>query len=204
MEGHSVFDNYTEMDRLVLERWPEIIGLIEAHKTAQEHIEGALATAGERLIRWVREQGFEGAMSARDAEFNVWRPAWYEKRKDEAKVLLTLGGFCPIGFRKVDAKYPYLWVNTYPLDRFKVKAPDRVKFAQALRAALGDDARTWDAEDIDDAEHPLGLYLRQYDNAGRARLLLEPENLIAFGKEHLPVLFGLAEIIDSELQKLGA
>ena len=199
-----MFDNYTEMDRLVLERWPDVVGLIEAQKTAQEHIEDALGPIGERLTRWVREQGFDGAMSARDAEFNVWRPSWYEKRKDEAKVLLTLGGFCPIGFRKVDAKYPYLWVNTYPLDRFKIKSPDRVKFAQGLRAALGDDARTWEAEGIDDADHPLGRYLRQYDNAARARLLLEPDSFLAFGKEHLPVLFGLANIVDSELQRLGA
>lgn len=199
-----MFDNYTEMDRLVLERWPDVIGLIEAQKAAQEHIESALGPAGERLTRWVREQGFDGAMSARDAEFHTWRPAWHDKRKDEAKVLLTLGGFCPIGFRKVDAKYPYLWVNTYSLDRFKVKPPDRVKFAQGLRTALGDNARTWEAEDIDDADHPLGRYLRQYDNAARARLLLEPDSFLAFGKEHLPVLFGLADIIDSELQKLGA
>jgi hypothetical protein len=115
-----------------------------------------------------------------------------------------LGGFCPIGFRKVDANYPYLWVNTYPLDRFKVKPPDRVRFARGLRAALGDNARTWEAQDIDDADHPLGRYLRQYDNAARARLLLEADSFLAFAKEHLPDLFGLAEIIDLELQKLGA
>lgn len=195
-------DNYTEMDRLVLERWPDVVGLIEAQKAAQQHIEDALTSFGERLIRWVREQGFDGTMSARDAEFHAWRPAWYDKRKDEAKVLLTLGGFCPIGFRKVDASYPYLWVNTYPLDRFKIKPPDRVKFAQGLRAALGEEARSWEADDIDDADHPLGRYLRQYDNAARARLLLEPDRFLEFAKEHLPVLFGLADIMDSELQKL--
>src|SRR5262249_6036693 len=159
-----------------------------------------LESAGERLTRWVREQGFDGAMYSRDAEYHAWRPAWYDKRKDEAKVLLTLGGFCPVGFRKVDAKYPYLWVNTYSLDRFKVKPPERAKFAQALRAALGPDAPSWDGEDVDDADGPLGRYLRQYDNLARARLLLEPERFMGFCTEHLPTLFGLADIIDRELQ----
>jgi hypothetical protein len=72
-----------------------------------------------------------------------------------------------------------------------------------LRAALGDDARSWETEDVDDTDHPLGRYLRQYDNAARARLLLEADSFLAFGKEHLPVLFGLADIIDSELNRLG-
>jgi hypothetical protein len=198
-----VFDNYTEMDRLVLERWPDVLGLIEAHKTAQDHIEAALESVGERITRWVREQGFDGTMSPRQAEFHAWRPTWYDKRKDEAKVLLTIGGFCPAGYRKVDDKYPYLWVNTYPLDRFKIKPPDRVKFAQGLRAALGENARSWEAEEVDDADHPLGRYLRQYDNAARARLLLEADSLLAFAKEHLPVLFELADIVDSELRKIG-
>lgn len=198
-----MFDNYTEMDRLVLERWPDVLGLIDAHRAVQEHIEVALESVGERIARWAREQGFDGEMSARQAEFHVWRPGWYDKRKDEAKVLLTLGGFCPVGFRKVNYKHPYLFVHTYPLDRFKVKPPDRIKFAQALRTALGDQARSWEAEDVDDAEAPLGRYLRQYDNAARARLILDPDMLFAFCQEHLPTLFALSGTIDAELQRAG-
>jgi hypothetical protein len=197
-----VFDNYTDMDRLVLERWPDVVGLMEAQKTTQEHVENALESAGERLTRWVREQGFDGAMSARDAEYHTWRPAWYDKRKDEAKVFLTLGGFCPVGFRKVDAKYPYLWVNTYTLDRFKIKPPDRTKFAQGLRAALGPEATSWDVEDVDDADAPLGRYLREYDNAARARLLLDSDAFVNFCRTHLPVLFSLADVIDTQLQRI--
>lgn len=199
-----MFDNYTEIDRLVLERWPEVLGIIDAHRTAQEHMEIALESVADRIARWVREQGFEGEMSAKQAEFSVWRPEWHDKRKGEAKVLLTIGGFCPTGYRKLNDKYPYLWVNTFPLERFKVKAPERIKFAQALRVALADDAPTWEAENIDDADHPLGRYLRQYDNTARARLVLEPDALVGFCKEHLPSLFALAPIIDSELQRLGS
>src|SRR4051812_25047093 len=101
------------MDRLVLERWQDVTGLIEAHEIAQKHVEKALDAVGERVIRWAREPGFDGEMSARDAELNVWRPAWHDKRRDTAKILLTLGGFCPLGFRRVDSKYPYLWVSTF-------------------------------------------------------------------------------------------
>jgi len=198
-----VFDKYTEMDRLILERWSDVAGLIDAHRTAQDHIEAALETAGERVMRWVREQGFDGEMLARDAELNVWRPSWFDRRKDEPRVFLTLGGLCPIGYRRVDEPYPFLWVMTHTLGHFKVKEPDRVKFAHALRMALGETASSWDDAGVDDAEHPLGRYLRQYDNGARARLLLNPDSLVDFCKEHLPALFALADPIDTELQKLN-
>ena len=198
-----MFDNYTEMDRLVLERWPEVMGLIDAHEKTQDAMEDALKAVGDRVLRWVREQGFDGEMSARDAELDVWRPAWYDKRKEEPKVYLTLGGFCPLGFRKVEDNFPYLWVRTYPLERYKLKEPDRVKFAQALRAALGEDARNWDADDVEDADHPLGRYLRQYDESARARLLLDPDAFVSFCKEHLPALFALSNMIDAELQRVN-
>jgi hypothetical protein len=198
-----VFENYTDMDRLVLERWEDVVGLNEAYRATQERMEQAVDVAGERIARWAREQGFDGEMSAREGEFSAWRPGWYDKRKDEARVYLALGGFCPIGFRKIDENHPYLWVNTWPLDRFKVKAPERVKFAQALRTALGAEARSWQDENIDDADHPLGRYLRQYDNAARARLLMDPDSLVSFCQEHLPVVFKLADVIDPELQRLG-
>jgi hypothetical protein len=88
----------------------------------------------------------------------------------------------------------------------KIKSPDRVKFAQGLRAAVGGDARTRETEILTMLVNPLGRCLRQYDNAAEARFLLEPDSFLAFGKEHLPVLLilGLANIVDSELQRLGA
>lgn len=196
-----MFENYSDMDRLVLERWPDILGLIEAHKATQDQIEAALDTVGDRITRWVREQGFDGVMEARQGEYHVWRPEWYDKRREEAKVLLTIGGFCPAGYRKVNDKYPYLWVNTYTLERFKVKAADRASFGQALRAALGDEVRNWEDEHVDEADGPLGRYLRQYDNAARARLVLESDALFLFCKEHLPTLFGLADVVDAELKR---
>jgi hypothetical protein len=199
-----VFDNYTDMDRLILERWSDVVGLIDAHRAAQDHIEAALEAAGERVIRWVREQGFDGEMRPRDAELHTWRPSWYDKRKGESKVLLTLGGLCPVGFRRVDEAYPFLWVMTHQLADFKIKEPERVKLAHSLRLALGDAARSWDDAGVDDADHPLGRYLRQYDNDTRARLLLNPDSLVDFCKEHLPALFALADTIEAELQKLTA
>lgn len=55
-----------------------------------------------------------------------------------------IGGFCPLGFRKVDADYPDLWVYTDTLEEFRVKEPERKAFAQALRTALGDHGRFTD------------------------------------------------------------
>ncbi len=129
-------------------------------------------------------------------------PAWYDKRKDAMKVRFVVGAFCPIGFRKVDEPYPYLWAYTEGLERFRVKAPDRIRFAQAVRVALGEAAPAWEGEGVDDADQPLGQYLRRYDNASRAKLLLDPDALFAFFTEHLPALFAIAPVIDAELQRL--
>ena len=199
-----MIEHYTEMDRLVLERWSDVIGLIEAQRVAQDQIEVTLGVAGERILRWVRERGFEGEMSPRDGELWVWRPSWYDKRKAVAKVYFALGGLCPIGFRKVEDSYPYLWVCTYPLEDFKKKESERVKFAQALRVALGDQAREWEDTDIEDANFPLGRHLRQYGSTERIQWLLDPNRLVEFSKEHLPALFALADTIDSELQRIAA
>jgi hypothetical protein len=42
---------YTEMDRLILQRWPDVIGLIEAHREVQDRIEEMIELVGERLSR---------------------------------------------------------------------------------------------------------------------------------------------------------
>ncbi len=196
-------DSYTDLDRLILERWTDVVGLINAHKEVQDHVEAVVETVAERVARWARDQDFESDVSARDAQFYVWRPAWYDKRKGESRVTFILGGFCPAGFRKVNDPHPYLWVDTSALEHFKVKEPERIRFAQGLRSALGDHARDWEAEGLDDADLPLGRYLREYDNEARAKLLLDPDALFAFCTQHLPTVMGLADVVDAELKRLG-
>lgn len=194
---------FSDVDRLILERWMEVTGLLDAHRGLQDRLEEQIRIVSDRVERWARPLGFDVTCSPRDSEIYAWRPNWYDKRKEVSRVWLTLGGFCPIGFRKVDAAHPYLWVYTDDLEHFRVKEPERMAFAQALRAALGNAAQDWEAHDVDDSDSPLGRYLLSYDNSQRARLLAEADALFTFCTEHFPTLFTLADVIDNELKKLG-
>jgi len=189
------------MDQLVLQRWTDVVGLLEAHRGVQDRIEEMIEVVGERVARWARPLGFETSVETRDAEFRAWRPGWSEKRRDP-KVVLALGGFCPLGFRKTDAKHPYQWVYIEGLSNYRMKEPERIAFAGTLRSALGDQAKSWEADGVDDTECPLGRYVTGISNIERAQLVSSPEALFAFVVEQYPRLFALADVIDAELKKL--
>ena len=190
------------MDRLILQRWPDVMGLIEAHRGVQERIEEMIGVVGERVARWAKPKGFEVETYPRDAEFQAWRPGWADKRKG-SKVQLAVGGFCPTGYRKTDEAYPYQFVYIEDLANFKVKEPERAAFSQALRAALGEQARSWDADGVDDTCWPLGRFQTSINDADRARIVSSPDALFEFVTAQYPALFELADVIDAELVKLG-
>jgi hypothetical protein len=187
---------FNDVERLILERWTEVVGLIEAHETLQDRLEEQIQIVTDRVGRWARPHGFEVDSSPRFAEINAWRPVWADRRK-EPRVFLSVGGFYPIGFRKVDAPHPYLWVYTSD----KLKDSLRTEYAHRLRAALGAQANEWEAHDVDDWS-PLGRYLVEYDNMFRVKLLLDAEALFDFCTKHFPSLFALADAIEAELQRL--
>ena len=193
---------FSDVERLILERWTEVMGLIDAHQALQDRLEEQIKIVADRIGRWAGPQGFQVDSSPRISEINAWRPGWADRRKDP-RVILTVGGFCPVGFRKVDAAHPYIWVYTSNLEQYKLKEPQRTAFAHALRTALGHGGKEWEANDVDDLEGPLGRYLVEYDNVYRAKLLLEPDALFEFCTKHFPTLFGLADMIDAEIQRLG-
>ena len=111
---------FNDVERLILERWTEVVGLIDAHETLQDRLEEQIQIVADRVGRWARPHGFEVDSSPRFAEINAWRPAWADRRK-EPRVFLTVGGFYPAGFRKVDAAHPYVWVYTMNLGRLQAE-----------------------------------------------------------------------------------
>jgi hypothetical protein len=193
--------SYSDMDQLILQRWADVVGLIEAHRSTQDRIEEMIQTVGDRLARWARPMGFDTMVITRPAEFHAWRPNWSEKRKDP-KALLVLGGFCPLGFRKTDAQYPYQWVNIEGLSKYRMKDAERTAFAQSLRIALGDQAKSWEADGIDDTNAPLGRHLTTVSDKDRAVVISNPDTLFEFANNHFPALFNLADTIENELNKI--
>jgi hypothetical protein len=190
------------MDRLILERWTDVIGLLEAQRQTQDRIQEMIDVVGERLERWAQPLGYEIEANAKDAEFYAWRSAWADRRRG-AKVHLVLGGFCPHGYRKTEESHPYLWVYTDMLENFKVKEPERAAFARSLRAALGDAAKRWEADGIDDDGQPLGRRLTDISDADRPKLVASPDALYDFAVAHFPTVFELSDTIETELAKLA-
>jgi len=190
------------MDQLVLQRWADVVGLLEAHRGAQDRIEEMIDIVGERVSRWARPLGFETSVETRDAEFRAWKPNWSEKRKDP-KVVLALGGFCPLGFRRTEEKHPYQWVYIDGLSNYRMKEPERTAFTQSLRSSLGGEAKSWDADGVDDTDQPLGRFLTAISDKDRASLISSPDALFAFANQHFSPLFQLADTIEGELAKIG-
>lgn len=191
------------MDRLIIERWADVVGLVDAHNETQDRIEQMIETVGGRLGRWAHAYGFEIETEARWAEFKAAKTSWIDKRKG-ARVQLALGGFCPAGYKKMEADHPYLCLYVNRLsENFRVKEPEVLDFSRGLRSSLGADSRLWDAPGVDDTTEPLIQYMVSISDSDRAKLIAAEDSLFDFATERLPTLFGLAEHIDSELAKLS-
>ena len=191
----------TEVDRLVLDRWSEVRGLLDAYRQVQDRIEERIETIEERLQRWAKEQGYEIAVDAKQAVISAYLPSWFDKRRG-ARVCLVLGDFCPLGYRKVGAQYPYLAVYAGNLENFKIRREGRLDFAEALRQQLGEQAKEWHDPAVDDAENPLWRDLREYDERVRCALAADPAKLYEFAVKHLPELFQLSGFISAALERL--
>jgi hypothetical protein len=190
---------YTDIDRLVLSRWTEVLELIEVHRQVQEKIEERIEGVGERLTRWVQGFGFELDVDAKNGQYSAHRPAWADRRRG-AKVQLVLGGFCPMGYRRLEWRNPYLWVCTEIMENFKIREADRIRFAEELRKTLGERANEWNHDEVEDDSWPLGQYLREYDEKARCGLMENPDKLYDFAVVQFPKLFELADPIDACLK----
>lgn len=189
------------MDRLIIDRWQDVSGLMEAWRETEDRIEEMIDIVGERLGRWTRPQGFEIEIEPKYAEFKFARTSWIDRRRG-AKVQLAVGGLCPSGYKKMEADHPYLFVYIGTLSNFKMKEADLKAFSHSLREALGAEARGWEAHDVDDTEQPLGRYLTGISDADRAKLIASEDALFNCVTEHAPALFALADIIEGELTRI--
>jgi hypothetical protein len=171
------------------------------YRQVQDRLEERIGTIEERLQRWAKEQGYEIELDAKQALISAFLPAWSDKRRG-AKVSLVLGAFCPLGYRKVENKYPYLAVYTGGLENFKIRREGRLDFAEALHQQLGDQAKEWRDPTVDDAETPLWRDLKEYDDNARCAFAADPDKLYEFAIRHLQELFQLSSFITAALEKL--
>lgn len=188
--------HYTDVEKLLLQRWPDVRALMAAYGELQNSIEEMLNDVGEELTKWADERGYEFETDARSAEFNMWKPEWANRRGD-AGVWLTVGGFVPEGYRKLKADHPYIWVSA-ALDNLRIKASLHSQFANQLRGEVGEALKDWQDPEVEDA-YPLVRYLKEYDDQQRVQWMISPSSLAEFVKGAFEQLFPLAPPISKVL-----
>jgi hypothetical protein len=190
---------YTDVDRLILERWFDTRGLLEAYEELQDRIHDVISEVGERLAEWAQPQGYLVDTDAKTPAFSLYRSTWMHRRKDEPLIYVDVENFAPLGYRRVKENHPNIWVHTENLQSLKMKEPERVQFGRDLRAALGDASAEWKHEDSDDADYPLGRSLTEVSDADRVRLVADPDGLFEFGTGALKSVFDLSDAIEKTL-----
>jgi hypothetical protein len=192
--------SYTDVDRLIFERWEEVMGLLEAYDETQGRIEEVLKDVGNRLEKWANTMGYSFQSSPREAAYYAWKQAWETRKKNEV-VYFEVGQVAPLGYRKINSEHPYLWVITQQLETMKMKEAARVSFARELKQALGERASQWENDETTEADEPLGRHLTNVSERDRIDLIANPNKLFDFVKSGMEELFSLSDAIDQTLAK---
>lgn len=190
---------YTDVDRLILERWEDTKGLLEAYEDLQHRIHEALADVDVPLERWAAARGYKSYAEPKNASFSIYRPSWVNRRRQEALVYFAVEECAPIGYRRVKAAHPGVWLYTNGLQATKMKEADRVRFTSELRARLGAVAEEWRHADARETEYPFGKELLEVNDLDRVRLVAEPEALFAFVTGAFEHALPLADAVEQTL-----
>jgi hypothetical protein len=192
---------YTDVDRLILGRWQDVMGLLEAHEELQDRMEEVIDDVGNRLERWLEERGYEVKSESKAPSFWVGKANWFNRRKDDWAICFEIGGFAPFGFRKVREDHPFSWLHTGNLEFLRMKEAERIDFARALRQELGDVAKNWAHKNVDEADAPLGRYFTEISDRDRVELIADPDKLFEFATKACEELLTLTEPIDRVLAR---
>jgi hypothetical protein len=193
--------NYTDVDRMIISRWDEVIALRDAYDELLDRMRDSLEGVCDRVKVWLEEREFECDIDVKTPQIDAWKASW-EKPRGKPLVYFRVGDFAPLGYGKVEADHPWLWVVTKELERIKLKDPsDRAKFARDLKEVIGPAAASWDHEDADPASEPLGRYRKELTEQQRVELTTHPARLVEFIQSAFTELFELEPAIDATLSK---
>jgi hypothetical protein len=190
---------FTDVDLLILQRWDDARGFLEAYEELQDRMHDLIQEVGERLEQWAESRACTVEVDAKTPQYCVYKTAWMNRRKDDALVYYSLLDFAPVGYRRVKEAHPSIWVHTDNLNMLKLKEPERIQFARALRNRLGDTAKSWQHAEVKDAEYPLGKALTQISDTDRVQMVADPERLFGFAVATFEEAFALSDAIDQTL-----
>lgn len=191
---------YTDVDRLMLDRWDEVSALVDAHDELLRKMSDVIRSVGNRVGLWLEEQGYTWDLVEKRSSLCAWKREW-EKPRNESLVLLEFADFAPLGFGQVKEAHPWVWVRTEGLEQIKLREADRCRFARDLRTTLGPAAAKWEHADCEDDATPLGRYLTDVSDQQRVEMLAHPGRLVEFLETGFKELFELEPAISETLKK---
>ena len=193
---------YTDVDRLILDRWQEVSGLREAFDDLLGRVKEVLEDSLGKVAATAQERGFSCDYSVKEPSIWFWKKEWETKTWKAPGVAILIRDFAPRAYGKVRDAHPWTYLDITEASKLKVK--NRLQFAQTIRAGLDDELRKkWDVADADLEDYAVGVISRQIDDAERVRWIKEPADLQRFLLERLDEAREIVPAVDKALKAVG-
>ena len=132
------------------------MGLIEAHETLQKRLEEQIRFC-QRIGRWARPYGLEVDSTPRFGDINTWRPAWAGQATEGSKSIPASRRALPHRIQESGSPAAVCYgYSQQILAQYKLKEPQRIAFAHALRNGLGKAAGVGEPTMLTTLVHRLG------------------------------------------------
>ena len=191
---------YTDVDQMILSRWPEVAGLRDAFDDLLNRMREVLTDALAKVSVQAQERGYASDYDARRPSVSFWKKEWETKTSKEAGVYFFICDFAPSEYGKSEGNFPTLELWTDQLSKIKIK--DRQAFAKDIKAELSPELRgRWDDAANDPDQCPLAVQLRDISEAQRVRWMAEPATLVQFLLERLDECGALVPAVNRALEK---
>jgi hypothetical protein len=195
------FATWTDLDRLIFDRWTDLVELRQAVAATEKKLKDNVAEVGRRVETWAKDKGY-GSDTATDngPSIYVYKPDWIVD--DLALVHFTVGGIVPNGFLATDESAPFIMVEVSSLKKLGLKGPAREEFGRSLRDEWKGLWPNFQHEPEDPTKYALLEYLRKLDDTARLALALDPDAMLALVTDQFERLFPLAAGISARLEAL--
>ena len=185
----------TDLDRLLLARWGDAVGIWTAIEELERRLGGRLETVAEDLRPWFEANGYHLLeVNRKHASVEIAKQAWLKTKDDEPWIHVAVGALYPCGYWGVDEEHPYVWVYSSGMER-----DEQELFRTNLAARLKNRSVEWVNEDCSRAS-PIGKYIESHGDAERVQLAQSTEALAAFIKLAFESVFKLGADLDAALQ----
>jgi hypothetical protein len=192
---------YTDVDRLLLGRWSEAVGVRDAFDGLLMRMRSVVESAMQRAATAASEKEWRSESNVKRPSIWFWTRDW-ENRRGEPGVYIEVFDFVPAEYGKDVEPYPSTWLMLDQLSRLRLRESDE-DVGRAIRTAISPDLfAKWNHVDVDLTEGILGRDHVEITSADRLRLVSEADALTSFINEALADASELVPLVDEALRKM--